>query len=195
MNPALQKVVGVIVTVVFFAVGWFATDWFLNRPKTFTSSNGSFTFSYPGKWKRADPGALSLSGVGGADMTMEIAIADANSELPNLVFFAGSAIAPVDWATAKARVIQGYSGDLSSQLPLGATMTPRTFTDVTIGGKTGLSIKMGLTYQGTTYDCDLIIVQNGVTYQAFMMMAKKPNATLDKFDSILKSLKFSESTK
>ncbi|MHB8893703.1 MAG: hypothetical protein ACYC99_00790 [Candidatus Geothermincolia bacterium] len=189
-NTTLVWAIRIVVIVVCFAVGWFGMDYILTRPKTFTSSNGSYSFTYPGKWKKADPSGLAVSGIGGGTMTMEIGLADSNSEAPEYAFLAGTTPMLVDWPTAKARMQESAAKDDSAGLPAGQTVTTRTFTDVTIGGKPALSMKCTWSSQGISYDCDFMMVQNGTSLQVFMMMAKKPKGTLDKFQDILKSIKF-----
>jgi len=190
MNPILMWTIRIAVIVVCFAIGWFGMDYVLTRPKIFTGNGGSYSFMYPGKWKKADSSSLAFTGLTGSDMKMEVGLADINSVTPNYIFLAGTASAPVDWPTAKARLIEGYSRDLTTAMSQGASISKRTFSDVTIDGKPGLSIKFSMTLQGTTYDCNLIIVQNSLSFQALMMMAKKPGGTLDKFQDIVKSFKF-----
>ena len=190
MSKALLWAIRLAAIAACVAVGWFGMDYILGRPRTFTSARGSYSFSYPGKWKKADPSELALSEVGGAGTTMEVGLADADSSEPNYIFLAGSAAAPVDWPAARAKLIEGYSRDLSSQVPEGARVSPRTFEDVKVGGRPGLSIRFGMTYRGTTYDCDLTMLGNGRSFLVLMMMARRPNASLGTFDTILKSMKF-----
>lgn len=190
MNKALLWAVRVAAIAACVAIGWFGMDYILGRPRTFTSPGGSYSFSYPGKWKKADPSELALSGIGGADTTMEVGLADADSSSPDYIFLAGTAAAPVDWPVARNRLIEGYSQDLSSRVPGGASVSPRSFKDVTAGGRPGLSVRFSMTYRGTTYDCDLTMLGNGRSLTVLMMMGRRPNAKPDTFDRILESMKF-----
>ncbi len=195
VGPSRKKsrlvwVIGIVAVAVTAAVGWFGMDYILSRPKTFTSGNGSYSFTYPGKWKKADSSAFALAGLSTSGVNTEVALADSSAEDPNHVFFSGTTVAPGDWATIKARLLETYSKGISGSMPPGVSVSSPTFKDVEIGGKPGLSIRFTLTYQKMTYDCDMTVVQNGISVQIILMMAKKPGASLDEFQEILKSIKY-----
>jgi hypothetical protein len=190
MDPTLMWVIRIVVIAACFAIGWYGMDYFLSRPKTYTNPSGTFSFSYPGKWKKVDTSGSAFTSFAGG-MNAELGLADGTSDAnSNYIVFVANVPVAVDWATAKARLQSSSGESMSASLPQGATMTARTFTEVTVDGKPGLSIRFSVTAGGTTYACDMTVVLNGQTLQAILLMAKQPKGSTTKMQDILKTVKF-----
>jgi hypothetical protein len=84
-------VLGLVVLLVFFALGWFGTDWYLKkRNVSYNSKISGLTFKYPAAWKKLDTaGISSVGGTYGMDSYNEILLADSTRD--NMKYFMGSA--------------------------------------------------------------------------------------------------------
>lgn len=192
MNPVLMWSIRVVVIVVCFALGWFAMDTFLNRSRTFTNANSKITFSYPGKWKTVDTSGLTVGTFGsGSPFTWEVILADGSSEsTSNHTLYVASAFSLQNWDEFKANTQKNAAATFAKALPQGGTVTTPVFSDVTVAGKPGLSVKFSASYQGTTYDCDYTFVQNGSTMYMLFYQGRQGKSSGKTFEDLLKSIKF-----
>jgi hypothetical protein len=183
-------VIRVVVIVVAFALGWFAMDWVLTRPKTYNNTTAGYSYTYPGKWKKVDPNSFNMNITSGGLVSADFSVADGASESKAThVLFSGTMPSMgLDWATASSRWRQSFSN--LSGIPAGMTITPPTFTDTTVGGKPALSVKMNLSAGGISWDMDVTMVQNGSNFIMLVFMDRKPAGTQEKFQEILKTVKF-----
>lgn len=195
-SSPLVKVVAVLSFVVFFAAGWFAMDWFLTRPKTFTSQAAGFSFQYPGKWKKInDTGFNTSFGVasGGVPSTTEVLLADGTNDSNTSNFLAVVTVPniPTSWETTKNKIADSTS-DIASGMPAGSTTTTPVYTDLTVAGNPAASAKMSVTAMGLTMDFDITMLQKGSTLYIFEYIALKPKGDLGKLKGILDTVKLTK---
>lgn len=197
MDPTLMWIIRVVVIVACFAAGWYATDWFLTRPRTFTSASTGISFTYPGKWNKVDASsfAMGVGLTGGSAANTELTLADGSSnETANNFLGVASVASTVDWVTAKSRWQAAYGSDLSKIVPVGVQVSTPTFTELTVSGNAAYSVKMTMTYMNTKYDCDVTIVQDGTTYHLLAFVSKPPKGNNTTFQDLLKTVKFKSDT-
>ena len=198
IDPTMMWVIRVVVIVACFAAGWYATDWVLNRHKSYTSAGSGISFTYPGQWKPVSGSSFSMGAglTGGQGVNTEVTLADGATDATFNNFLGVAAVAStIDWESAKARWQVVYGTDLSRLMPLGVQVSPATFADLTVAGKPAYSARFTMTYMNVKYDCDITVVQDGGTYHVLAFVAKPPKGTNATFQELLKSVKFGGTSK
>lgn len=194
INPTLMWLIRVTVVVVCFAIGWYGMDWFLTRPRTFNSPTSAISFTYPGKWKKVTGTGFGIAAAANTSgqMTAEVELADGNSETnANYYLAVGSSKGlTTDFETIKSRLRETDPSVLTANMPSGSTVTGLTFTDTTIAGAPAVSMKYTASFSGYTSDCDVTFIQSGNTLYLLAFRAKKPKGTGEKFQELLRTVKF-----
>ena len=194
MDPTLVWVLRIVVIAVCFAIGWYAADWVLTRPKTFKSPTSGISFTYPGNWKHVTGSGFGIAAAAntGGQMSVETELADGNTETNAAYYLAVGSIKgmTIDFETFKSRVRGATASSITANMPAGSAVTGLTFSDVTVAGSPGLSMKYIASYSGMTFDCDVTFVENGGVLYLFGFQAKKPTGTNGAFQNLLKTVKF-----
>ncbi len=192
----LGKVLSIVVMVVFFAVGYFGTDYVLTkRQVTYDSGISDLTFQYPAGYKKLSASEMAtVSGVSDVARYNEILLADSTSDDMEFFLGAGSvALAPEEWDSAKASIAQQFTGGTSdmSLATSGITMTAPTIADTTVGNASAMEIKFKMSSQGYEFDCRAVVISNRSTmYLLFFMTRGDPGDAEARVKKVLDSVEF-----
>lgn len=183
--------------LVFFAVGWFGTDWYLaRRTVSYNSRISGLTFKYPAGRKKLDANGMStMGGISGIENYNETLLADSTSNNMKYLMGSGSVqVSPEQWETHKdqlRRVFSGTGSDLTAGTAL--SMSDGTVTDTTVGKANALDMKFRMTSQGYTFDCRAEVVHNATTMYFLLFMTRgEPAKSSEQVQKVIDSVEFAK---
>ena len=183
--------VSVLILIVFGAIGWFGMNWFLSRPKTYTSATSGISFTYPGKWKKFDTSSMADFSTAMTMVTNEIVVADRGDDKMTYLAAAGSVpMMGKDWATLCAEYDKRLVQVQSTPVPAGVSISAVSGVQTAVGGNPSYKLKFTVTAQGANYEVESDFIQHGDKVYIMTFMVGKPKGSSDQVQKILDSIKF-----
>lgn len=199
-KPGLQHtgigtVLIVAITVLFFALGWFATDWYLTkREVAYVSAQTDISFRHPSGWKKinsSDVGALT--GLLGTTSPYELVMIDAKNDNWKCEVLLGSLAATTDtWESTKANIDKPFGSGTSLSSPVGSiSMSGVTVKDTSIAGSDAKDITFKVSARDEEMESRVTYIYHGARVYILVFLSRSgANGAQDQVQKILDSVQF-----
>ncbi len=176
LTSSTGKVLGVVLSIAFFALGYLGMGYFLNhRTATYKSSISDISFQYPGGWKKLNPGRFSAA-IGFADLGAynEILLADSTGD--DMKYFLGVGSTPLpseQWESYKESIRQQFqSAGVKTAGTMSVSVSGVQTADSAVGGMPALEVRFSANSAGYDFDCHARVVNHGGKIYLLLFLAR-----------------------